>query len=209
MAHPKRWTPVRRAAIRFVLWLGVLLALSPIYGKFLTQALLPVFRWEIAHLDETYRVLDLRLAQQGADTVVRLDAGLARIILVGGQVLYPDPLARATVSTLAGAVTQPAMLCLALILAWPARRAIEYPVRAGIACAGIALVILADVPFVLWGELWDIHVSAFEPDRFSPLLMWRGFLQGGGRFVLGLAVGVLAVGVGQALTARSRETARL
>lgn len=208
MAHPNSRTPVAKAAIRFVLLLGVLLALSPVYAKFLTQALLPVFRWEITRLDETYRVLDLGLAQQGADTVVRLDAGLARIILVGGQVLYPDPRARADVSTLAGAVTQPAMLCLALILAWPARRAIEYPVRAAVACAGIALVILADVPFVLWGELWDIHVSAFEPDRFSPLLMWKDFLQGGGRFLLGLAVGVLAVGVGQALAAR-RQASRV
>jgi len=96
------------------------------------------------------------------------------------------------------------MLCLALILAWPASKAIEYPVRAVIAFVGLALVILIDVPFVLWGELWNLHVSALEPDRFSPLLIWRNFLQGGGRFVLGLAVGVLAVVAGQALSARSR-----
>jgi hypothetical protein len=129
-------------------------------------------------------------------------------VIVGGRALMPDPRARANVSTLAGHATQPAMLCLALILAWPARRAIEYPLRALIAFGGLAFVILIDVPFVLWGELWNLHVSAFEPDRFSPLLIWRNFLQGGGRFVLGLAVGVLTVVAGQALSARNRQTPR-
>ena len=205
MAHPQQRTLIRKAFIRFVLALGVLLALSHVYGKSLTAALLPVFRWEIAHLDDTYEVLDLTLSQQGADTVVRLEVGLARIVLIGGRVLHPDPLARANVSTLAGHIAQPALLCFALIFAWPIRRAtIEYPTRSLIAFIGIAVVVLMDVPFVLWAELWDIHVSALEPGRFSPLLIWRDFLQGGGRFVLGLAVGVLALVTGQRLTARIR-----
>ena len=203
MAYRKASTAaVRNAVIRLVLALGVLLALGHTYGKPLATALLPLFRWEIEQLDDTYQVLDLSLGQQGADTVVRLEVGLARVLLIGGRVLYPDPRARADVSTLAGHITQPAILSLALILAWPARKAaIEYPVRALIACGGSALVIMADVPFVLWAEVWDIHVSAFEPERFSPLLLWKNFLQGGGRFVLGLAVGVLAVEIGKRLAA--------
>ena len=209
MAHPKRWTPVRKAAIRFVLALVLLLVLSHFVGKALTQALLPLLRWEIAQLDDNYRVLDLALAQQGADTVVRLEVGLARVQVFGAHVIYPDPRARATISTLAGYITQPVILCLVLILAWPARKNREYPLRALIAFIGIALVILADVPFVLWAELWDLHVSAFEPNRFSPLLIWKNFLQGGGRFVLGLAVGMLAIVAGQALTARTKHIAHL
>lgn len=190
-----RQTPITKAAIRFVLALLVLLALNHAYAKYLTEALLPVFRWEIAQLDDAYRVLDLTLSQQGADTVLRLEVGVAHDIVIGGQVLPADPRARANVSTLAGQLTQPAMLALALILAWPNRKPSEYPLRALVACAGLALVLLIDVPFVLWAEVWDIHVTAFEPGRFSPLLLWRDFLQGGGRFVLGLAVGVLAVGL--------------
>lgn len=203
MAHPKVCTlEVRKAVMRFVLALGVLLALGHVYGKPLATALLPLFRWEIEQLDDTYQVLDLTLNQQGADTVVRLEIGLARVLLIGGRLLYPDPRARADVSTLAGHLTQPAILSLTLILAWPTRKAaIEYPVRALIACGGSALVIMADVPFVLWAEVWNIHVAAFEPERFSPLLLWKDFLQGGGRFVLGLAVGALAILVGQRLVA--------
>jgi len=192
-------TPITKAAIRFVLALLVLLALNHVYAKFFMEALLPVFRWEIAQIDDAYRVLDLTLSQQGADTVLRLEVGVARDIVIGGQVLPADPRARANVSTLAGHLTQPAILALAMIFAWPPRRAGEYPLRALVASAGLALVILIDVPFVLWAELWDIHVTAFEPGRFSPLLLWRDFLQGGGRFALGLAVGVLAVAAGQRL----------
>lgn len=204
MAHPQQRTAIRKALLRFVLALGVLLALSHAYGKLLTAALLPVFRWEITQLDDTYQVLDLSLSQQGADSVVRLEVGLAHMLLIGGRVLYPDPQARANVSTLVGHITQPAILGLAFIFAWPTRKAAtEYPVRVLMAGIGIALVILADVPFVLWAELWDIHVTALEPDRFSLLLQWRNFLQGGGRFVLGLAIGVAAVLVGQALTRRA------
>ena len=50
------------------------------------------------------------------------------------------------------------------------------------ALAGTALVLIA---------------AAFEPDRFSQLLIWRNFLQGGGRLVLGLTlIDVLAVVIG-------------
>ncbi len=192
-----------KVILRFALALAALLVLSQVYATRFTETLLPVFRWEITQLDDNYRVLDLTLSRQGADSVVRLEVGLAQAIVIGGRALLPDPQARANVSTLAGSITQPAILALALIVAWPTRRAgIEYPVRIVIACTCIAVVILADVPFVLWGELWDIHVSALEPNRFSPLLLWKNFLQGGGRFVLGLGVGVLAVVVGQGLVAR-------
>lgn len=194
---------------RFTLAIALLLTLNQLYGKAATEAMLPLLRWELAQLDDTYRILDLSLDREGRDTVIRLDVGLEKAVVVGGRALMPDPRARANVSTLAGHVVQPALLCLALILAWPARRAIEYSVRVFIAFGGLALVILTDVPFVLWGELWNLHVSALEPDRFSPLLFWKSFLQGGGRFVLGLAVGVLAVVAGQALASRSKQMPRL
>ena len=191
--------PFLNIAARFTLAIALLLTLNQFYGKAFTESILPLLRWEIAQLDDTYRVLDLRLDREGRDSVIRLDVGLEKVVVIGGQALMPDPRARANVSTLAGHITQPAMLALALILAWPARRPIEYPLRALIACTGLAFAILIDVPFILWAEVWDIHVSAFEPNRFSLLLLWRDFLQGGGRFVLGLAVGVLAVAAGQRL----------
>lgn len=196
--------PLFRAGLRFALAIVLLLALGHFIGARLIESMLPLVKAEIAWLDDNYRVIDLELDRQGADRVIRLEVGLARIIVLGGQALHPDPRARANVSTLAGNLVQPAMLCLALILAWPAHRIIEYPARVLLACVGIAVIVLVDVPFVLWGELWDIHVSAFDPDRFSLLLLWKGFLQGGGRFVLGFVIGALAVAAAQILAAGRR-----
>lgn len=207
MARALNRRTLSKAGLRFALAIALLLALSHFNDARLAEPLLPLIKTEIAWLDDTYRVIDLSVSRQGADRVIRLEVGLERIVVLGGRVLHPDPRARANVSTLAGHIAQPALLCLALVIAWPVRRAIEYPLRAFATVGGIALVILADVPFVLWGELWDLHVSTLEPNRFSPLLIWKNFLQGGGRFVLGLAVGALAVVAGQALTARS-QTAR-
>jgi len=47
---------------------------------------------------------------------------------------------------------------------------------------------------VLWASLWQLHVDAFAPGLFSPLLLWLDFVQSGGRMALGLvcAAGVLA-----------------
>lgn len=193
--------PLIKLAGRFTLAIVLLLTLNQLYGKAVIEAMLPLLHWELAQLDDTYRILDLRLDREGHDTVIRLDVGLERAVVIGGRVLMPDPRARANVSTLAAHVTQPAMLCLALVLAWPTRKVIEYPLRALIACGGLALLVLADVPFVLWAELWNLHVSAFEPDRFSPLLIWKDFLQGGGRFMLGLVAGVLVLWCADALPA--------
>lgn len=194
---------------RFTLAIALLLTLNQFYGKAIIEAMLPLLRWELVQLDDTYRILDLRLDREGRDTVIRLDVGLERAVVIGGRALMPDPRARANVSTLAAHLTQPAILCLALILAWPTRKIIEYPLRVLIACGGLALLVLTDVPFVLWAELWNFHVSVFEPDRFSPLLIWKDFLQGGGRFALGLGVGMLAVVASQALSSQDRRANRL
>lgn len=48
-------------------------------------------------------------------------------------------------------------------------------------------------------EVWDVHVSALEPDRFSLFLAWKDFLQGSGRLALGIGIGVISVAMGGAL----------
>lgn len=197
--------PLREIALRFVLALVALLAAAHFYGSHLVQAALPVFRSEIGWLDRNYRVLDLSLVREGADRVVALDVGLAGFIVLGGQALYPDPRAQARVTTLAGHVLTPAILSFALVASWRVRRKREYLLRCAIALPLACAVMLLDVPFVLLGEAWNIHVAALEPERFSPLLLWKEFLQGGGRFVLGLLAGVLAIALGNALTNPQRR----
>lgn len=185
--------PGRDGGLRFVLACAALLAAGHVYGREIVAALLPLFRWELGLLDDHYRILFLGLATQGADSVVRLDVTLARPVIVGARVIEPDPRGFASATTLLGHVLQTAIVFLALLAAWPARRRAEYPWRL---LAGIPLlffVLMADVPFVLLGEIWALLSDHHAPGRFSPLLAWSGFLQSGGRIALALALGAGAL----------------
>ena len=191
-------TPVTpMLVLRLLLALGLFIGLDYFVGKTLTQTLLPLFHWELSHINATYSILDLRLDRVGGDSVIALDAGLAQSFYLGGHLILSDSSARATITTLTGFVIQPVVICMALVFSWPGSQVKECALRVAIACALLVLVILLDVPFVLWGELWDIHVSTFEPDLFSPLLVWKNFLQSGGRYSLGLVAGYIAIAIPQ------------
>lgn len=161
-------------------------------------ALLPALQTELEWLDDTYKIQNLSLDREGADRVVRVVVSQARFIVLGDVAYRPHPLGRANASTLLGNVMLPAVLLTAMVLAWP----IGVPSRTGrikVALRRAAMLPLAltmlwslDVPFVLWAAIWSLHVDAFAPGMFSPLLVWSQFLQGGGRDMLaiGLAVAV-------------------
>jgi len=186
--------------LRFLLASVLLLALAQVFGQDIVATMLPVFRWELGRLDDHYRILFLGLASQGADSVVRLDVTLARPVVVGARVIFPDPRGFATVTTLVGHLLQPAIVLLAVLAAWPVRRLAEYPARF---CCGIPLlagVLMIDVPFVLLAEIW----AMFAPGGFSPLIAWSGFLQSGGRLALALALAAFAVAIAQRAGGLSR-----
>ncbi|MDP2822671.1 MAG: hypothetical protein Q8O52_08320 [Sulfuritalea sp.] len=185
------------AGWRFLAACVLLLAATHAWGQTVIEWLLPLFRIEIGWLEDRYRILGLSLATQGADSVVRLDVNLQRIMVVGSHVIHPDPRGHAHVTTLTGHVLQPAILGLALLAAWPpgvaTRMAREYALRLVLGLAMIGIVLAADVPFVLLGELWAIAHERFSPGNFSPLLVWTNFLQGGGRLALGLLAGAAGI----------------
>jgi hypothetical protein len=181
------------AGWRFLAACALLLTATHVWGRAAIEWLLPLLRMEIGWIDDHYRVLGLTLAAQGADSVLRLDVNLQRIMVVGSHVVHPDPRGHAHVTTLTGHVLQPAILGLAVLATWPALAMREYALRLVFGLATIGAVLAIDVPFVLVGELWALAHERFAPGSFSPLLMWTGFLQGGGRLALGLLAGATAV----------------
>ena len=181
---------------RFLAACALLLAAAHAWGQLLVESLLPLFRLEIGWLGDRYRILGLALATQGADSVIRLDVTLQRIMLVGSHFVYPDPRGHAHVTTLSGHVLQPVILALALLAAWPTlttRVARELALRLALGLILIAVVVAIDVPFVLLGELWALAHARFAPGSFSALLAWTEFLQGGGRLALGLLAGAAGI----------------
>jgi len=180
---------------RFVACLLVLSLLAYWHGADLTDRLLPAFRAEINWLDDTYRIDRLLVDTDGADQVVRIVVGLNRCVVLPDGAHCADPRGLASAATLVGHVTLPAILMLAIVLSWPVNAWREWIGRLLLWPASLALLWALDVPLTLWGLLWRLHVDAFVPGLFSPLLVWGQFLEGGGRMVLAVALASLVIGI--------------
>lgn len=175
---------LRFLLIAVVLGLGALREARP-----LTEALLPLFESELAHLDDTFRIDRLYIDRDGADRVVRIDVGLAHALTLNGRTFHPDSRGRATASTLVGNVTLPGVLLAAVALAWPSRNRRQWVARGLLLLPALLVLCLLDVPFILWAALWGLVIQAADPNRFSALLTWSDFLLSGGAFALAMALG--------------------
>lgn len=180
-------------AFRFATACLALLLLSHLAGGNLVEALLPTYRWAIGAIDDHFRILHLGLAFQGADAVIRLDVTLQRPLLIGGHLVMPDPRGHAHVTTLSGHALQPMVILAAGLFAWPARGWLEWLLRIGCGLALGWLLAAADVPSVLTAELWSLFVDRYAPGMPVPLMAWKDFLQGGGRWALACAVAGMAI----------------
>ena len=61
----------------------------------------------------------------------------------------------------------------------------------------LLLLCVLNVPLILWASIWGLIVQAVDPDRFSPLLIWRDFLLSGGGFALAVAFGACVGSLGR------------
>jgi len=182
-----------------------LLMLNHWYGQYLTGMMLPIFRSELQWLGDNYSILHFGLARQGYDHVIRLDVSLARFVVVGSHVIAPDPRGHAVVTTLASSVLRPVIFGFVLIAVWPAQRSRQYLWRLVIAAPLLLMLVLLDVPFVLLGEVWELVIAATAPGNFSPLIVWKDFLQGGGRLALALCVSLVAIAVARWISNRRKN----
>lgn len=180
---------------RLLLAATLLIAFGVLQGARLVEGCLPAYRAAIRHLADEFRVVRLALDREGADRVVRAEVALRPVVVIRGKPLTPDRRSRANASTLALNGLLAPMLALLTAMAWPARRAIEYPARVLAMLPALAILLLLDTPAVLAAELWAIVLDRVAPGAFSPLVLWKDFLQSGGRQALGVAVGLLAVAV--------------
>ncbi len=184
--------PVRGLLLRTVFVAAALIATAAVLQRDLIEALLPWLRHWTEVFDVTYRTLSFEL-RPGTEYLLQRSVTLAELTVVGSQVLMPDPRGVGIVSTPAGHALQPIALALLVALAWPQRHGFELPARLVVVAPLLAVVVAVDLPVVMAALPWEVYVAAFEPDRFSPLLLWKDLMQGGGRLALGLAAGIVAV----------------
>ncbi len=175
--------------LRFLL-IAAILGLGALReARLVTEVLLPLFKTELEHLDGTFRIDRLSVDWDGADQVVRIDAGLAHTISLNGRTFRADPRGKATASTLVGNVTLPCVLLAAVALAWPVGSGMRLGVRIVALLPVLLLLCALDAPLILWAALWGLVLQAADPHGFSPLLIWSDFLLSGGSFALAIALG--------------------
>lgn len=179
--------------LRLSLAAALLIPLGVLGGESLVSGWLPAYRAVFGQVAGEFRILSLELDREGADRVVRARVGLRPILLVGGKLLYPDARSIAQASTQAANALLGPLLAFFVALAWPARRRREFAVRMALLPMFLAPLVLLDAPCVLAAELWQIVLEHAAPGAFSPLVAWKDFLQGGGRYALGLAAGAAGV----------------
>ncbi len=182
----------RRLALRFTASLCLVGTLVLWQGEAMMRGLLGPIALTIDLLDRHHSVIALGIARVGADTVIRMEAGIRELIVTGTHVTHADPRARAVITTPLATFWLAPTLFIALLAAWPAQRTAEWPLRALGALPALALLLALDAPFVLDALLWGLHRDAHDPGGSSPILVWSAFLKSGGRFVLaGLFAGVI------------------
>ncbi len=192
-----------RALVRFVGAAVVLGALAVVLQGRLVGATLPMFRAWLGWIDDTYRTVDLSMIDLKGELVVQRIATPAHPHAIGGVVVYNDERSSLSTQVAAGIVLQPLVLAVALLIAWPWRSAAELALRLAAATPLMVLVMLLDVPMMLYGFIWYQELSAVDAARFSALAYWADMMNAGGRFVLAIAAAALAVGVPRIALART------
>jgi hypothetical protein len=188
-------------AIALALLLGLVL-----WGEWMVHASLPALRVVFEWLAPDFKLLRFELDHEKADRVLRAWVTLGRYTFVGSHLVAPDPRGVAQASTIALHGLQGPMLALWAALAWPSD-GIRMRLLRVLACLpGAALLFLIDAPVVLAAGIWELLVDAHAPGSWQPLLIARDLLQGGGRFVMGLAIGACcAIATAHEATPTHRE----
>lgn len=159
----------------------------------LLDLLLPWYRVELQLLMPAFHIDSLSARLDRNETVVALTATLHNYRIVLGRVIPPGVSINA--STLAAHAWAPLVLMLALVASWPGIRLTHRPLLILLTLPFAGLVMLIQVPLMLWGAVEDALYWQIDPARVSESLGARvqGFLDGGGRYALALVFALLVV----------------
>ncbi len=164
-------------------------------GPNLLALAIPIFRWELQQLDDSYRLDSLTLTKHDIGARLILNVGLVRSKLVGKQVIVPDRLGRGTakVSILCGPLLFPWLFAWSFLLSVPALSLSKRLTSIGMATLLIVFNSLMDAPLIFLAELEDMFWSVHHVEENSLLIIYREFLDGGGRIAIGLWIGWLGL----------------
>lgn len=193
----------RPTLLRLIIAAALVLPLLIFFIKPTVATLLPFYRAVFELIGDDYQILFLGLAIQGADSVIRLDVTLAKPVLLAGQFILPDARGSANVTTLVGHAMQPLAVALIVFLTWSCQKWQTMALRLTVLIPLLTLTLALDVPFVFAAELWGLFIDGLAPGKWSPMIAWSTFLQGGGRIALGLTAALVSVAIPELMSTKA------
>ena len=196
------------ALVRLLMTSLLLIPIAVLNSERMVNAMLPVLGTVFEWFASDFKLLQLAIDREGADRVLRATVMWKHTVTIGDHMIYPDPRGIASASTLMAHALQGPLSALLMACAWPvARMPINQTWKEGVAralilCPMSFALICIDVPVVLAGELWQLAFDALAPGTSSILVAWKDFMQGGGRYAVGLAFAITAVYGGRCITAK-------
>ena len=172
---------------------SVLLLPLALLAKPIAIELFPLYRMVFELISGDFRILYLGLSYEGADSVIRMDVTLSRTIAVAGHLVVANPQGIANVTTMVGNIFQPVMVGLIAILGWPSGSWRIVLLRLIILLLLALIETVLDIPLLLAGELRELFLDNLSPGNWSALTVWADFLQGGGRFAMGLVAAITSI----------------
>ncbi len=191
-----------RLALRLGLASALVLASAYFFSRDAVRLLLPLLSSTLGAVASDYKILRFEFVDDRHNASIGALARLEHTLVLGGRAIVPDAQSVVGAGTTIGTVLQPVCVALVLVLAWPARWR-ELLLRLAITAPLLAAVLLLDTPLSMAAWLWEAQLRMHEPDRFSPLVGWNVFLNGGGRLALGLVAATLAIVLARRLASPS------
>jgi hypothetical protein len=181
----------RRALLRFATaaFVGAVAVIS-LSGPMI-EAALPAVRDVVDRVDDRFASVAIERVRAGEEDYIERRAAPMTHVL-GDRVVLAAPAAVLSTRVSAGLLLQPLVFALALLCAWPWRRARELMLRAALAAPIVGLVLAADVPLQLCGLLHLREQQALDPEGFSVIAVAADLMNAGGRFALTAAAVALA-----------------
>jgi hypothetical protein len=182
---------------------AVLLPVSVVYGEAIVGAWLPTYKAVFIWITDEFKLRQLFIDKEGVDRVIRAQVSWQPYVMYGGKGMLTNPNGVANASTLLAHALLGPIVAILVALAWPLTKppndsskklaSRQWVTRLALLMPAASICVLLDIPFVLAGELWELALPSLDPQATSPLIIWKQFLQGGGRYALNAAAGIFAV----------------
>lgn len=182
-----------KLALQFLAVCVYLMLVFLLIGNQILSFLVPIFKWEIALLAPSFKIEYFDLAHNSSEAVFLLKVSVAKLIIVGGEFVFPNEAGSAHASTVVGYIWQVTVLFCSILSIWTVKNKHEYWIRLVLGFLILLLTLMLDTPLALLGAIWGIIYQSLDPKKVSLLIEWNRFMTGGGRLMLGLVAGLLVV----------------